>query len=590
MIKKSILCIALLIIGFENTYSQSEIQYRNVTDNRVTPAKKYRNCIITSIRRHIDDGKFNLAVKEQLGVIGNDYDGPQKIGTTPAEGPLNKNLWFPIDGYKRTMIGKHNQHFSMDLYDGDALDDDWNIRLITPMSNSYLQANKNKLENLSDRKYPINYINGEIDMKQVAKWDLMKYGLNSPKANIDYIGMYGPWVYDVGFRPGHGTFIEIHPMEQLWWVEKNLGFKTYHLYAFNDNSGRFKERSDFDTDNATLDITWQTNPMNHAFYVPFEIVKGRNEMEYTISCFSKNNLTGNYSDGTEHFLIYNNKKLLSVTEPTGDILKIDFINVGFDQAAINAGVRDTVIKGFIKIESSIGRSDGDYAGHFFLNMVEKEKSTGISHSQNLPTTGQWKVKATLTEIKCISADDSNGDEDLYGYIGVRAETDKENPALSNLLPDNSSTPLLWSRLDGECLNLRRGAKEVLNKSLVYTFSDKNAKIKLIANLEEDDTNVDNNKTQMDSPGIANGLIDQFDDPDDKLEKVFVENNLYDGNMNNEGVITMPVKINSLQLNQPIYRTMYFGSGGTKIEVKFKIELIEKREPVNQNMQLHQLLN
>ncbi len=291
--------------------AQTRLQFIKMTDKKHQPVEHYRRCNITSLGFHSNDGKYDLAVHEQLGVIGSDFMGSLKIGKAPAEGPLSvKDIWTPIDGYKRTFVGKHREIFCMDLNDGAASDDDWNITLETEMTNPLLVANRDKLERLPDRKYAINVINGEIDIKQINKNHLMKYSNYAPKKYIDYIGMYGPWVSDPGGRiwpvtklkGEHGTYIELHPLEQLWWTEKKGNSRIYHLNAANDNSGRFNKHSNFDKDHGVLENLWQTNPMTHTFHVPFSLSLKGQKVSYYLAATSKNNISGSYTDGLEHRL------------------------------------------------------------------------------------------------------------------------------------------------------------------------------------------------------------------------------------------------------------------------------------------------
>jgi hypothetical protein len=219
----------------------------------------------------------------------------------------------------------------MDLNNGAASDDDWNITLETPMSNPLLIANREKLNNLPDRVNPINIINGEIDIKQVNKNHLMKYSKYAPKKYIDYIGMYGPWVSDPGGRGAlgtaikgeHGTYIEIHPLEQLWWTEKKNNTRIYHLNAANDNSGRFNKHSNFDKNHGDLQNLWQTNPMTHTFYVPFSLSLKGQTVSYNLAATSENNTSGSYTDGLEHRLFYKTNHLFTIKEPPGEVVKID---------------------------------------------------------------------------------------------------------------------------------------------------------------------------------------------------------------------------------------------------------------------------
>ena len=558
--KKIIFGIQIIatLFAYSISFSQSIIQTRMVHDDRVTPAIEFRNCIITQLGFHQFDGNYERATKQQLGVIGNDFIAPMRIGLAPAEGVLYKNVWHPIDGYKRTFIGIHTTIFSMDLNDGDASDDDWNVALKTSNTNRLIRDNSVKL---TDAKliYPSNFIQGEIDIKQSNKPHLMEYSNNAPKVTIDHIGVYGPWVIDVGNSPRHDHYNEIHPLEQLWWTEKTGNGRVYHLNMANDNSGRYNKSSNFDTDDDEHH-PWQTNPMSHIYYIPFNIPLTGSQVDYSISLISKNNLTNKYKDGIEHYLVYKNKRLIHIKEPNEDILKIDFINTGIDPVAILRRANDTLIKGFIKIETSIGSARGDYAGNLFLKVTEKNPNLTERNTTIVVGERRGKIKVALQHIKCINADDGDPQEDVTGFIGVRAESTAFYPIQANQLADNAESPLLWSRLDGDAQKIKEGETITVNKSFTYSLPFKGSSLILIADLDEDDGNGDDNKTTL-------------DDEDDKLEKDFSSNSVDEGRMVN-GVVYKPIELNDLILNQPISRKMDFGSGGTKIEVSFEVELIE----------------
>lgn len=63
---------------------------------------------------------------------------------------------------------------------------------------------------------------------------LRKYTSNVPKQEIDFVGVFGPWVFD----KGHMANVEIHPTEQVGWVNRIGNNEMYHLYTFLDNSNR----------------------------------------------------------------------------------------------------------------------------------------------------------------------------------------------------------------------------------------------------------------------------------------------------------------------------------------------------------------
>jgi len=516
-----LLCLAAstFLLSFSTSVAQRTVIAHNTREGINT-------WIINILGFHNNDGKFDLAIN-QLGVIGNDYNGSMKIGSRLGERQiwgLTDVSWLRVDSNKRTFIGKHYVIFSMDL-NGSTGDDDWNVRLETSLSNPLITLNREKLDRY-DFLYGVNIICGEIDIHQIDKIHLMKYADNSPKIFLDHIGMYGPWVIDVGGHRWHDKFNEIHPMEQLWWTEKKATNRIYHLYMANDNSGRFKE--------------WHPNPMIHTFHIPFAIPLTGQTVNFDFSKISENNITSGFSDdGRDHRLIYNSRTILSLKEPPGsDILKIDFENIGIDREALSRNRNDSVLKGFIRIKTSIGNPSGDYAGNLFLRLEEK--------NPNLTTRGNKLFRVTLDTIECTGLDDGDDEEDLMGYIGVRAVSKSFYPNQANYLPGNSSTPLLWSRLDGQAQKIKKNQKIAIKKSFSYSLPP-GSSISLIADLDEDDGNGDNNITKL-------------DDDDDRLEKY-----------GSTKEYTFPT--DGILRGQSRRQTFMFGSGGSEFKFSIRIEAL-----------------
>jgi len=535
---KKTIYLTLMLIPF---FAKSQVKEHRVNGNKI---------------HQVADGRFELAAL-QLGVVGNNYFGEIKIGNCPAQRHIVLDTWKPVDGYKRTATSK--MLYSVYHKDeGDGLlsvwDKDMNLEMRGVLAN---RIGSTSLE-LNQQLYC------EINLLAAAKNILVKYSDKVPKYQIDRIAAFGPFVKD----GNHGDGLEIHPAEQIWWQEKRKNENIYHLYSFMDASDWFDDISDFDTDKCNDYQPWITNPMPFINAIPFETKLKKPVIEYTIEKIGSNCAIINNRIEKQHKLFFGSQLIATVQEPTGsDILEISFDNVGLDPYRVLQG--DSVLQGFLIIKSKINNDlcPGD-GGDVLLKMTKKNRVNTEPVKVMPPALEEYKVKVTLEKMLCISEDDGNeNNEEIYGYIGVKANS-SDDPYV-NILPNEKDSPLLWSKLDENHLVLTEGVPKQINSSSTYSLK-KVDKITLVADLDENDSQADNNITTRDTEGLTEAF------KDDVLEEENELNNA-DGGKMELGVVFKPISVKDLILNQPITRKMYFGSGGTKIEVSFKVELIEKTD-------------
>ncbi|MBK9565873.1 MAG: hypothetical protein IPO37_12035 [Saprospiraceae bacterium] len=82
----NLITIPFLVGTALTALSQTKLQFIPMADKQFKTPILYRKCNIVTLGFHNLDGKYDLAVDEQLGVIGSDFIGSLKIGKAPAEG------------------------------------------------------------------------------------------------------------------------------------------------------------------------------------------------------------------------------------------------------------------------------------------------------------------------------------------------------------------------------------------------------------------------------------------------------------------------------------------------------------------------
>jgi hypothetical protein len=543
---KKILSTVLVIVLSFQIKAQSVIRKIETRDHAKN--QTYKSFIIVQLKKRLDDGKYEKALNDQLGVIGNDYFGEQEIGMA-IEQERRLNTRYPIDGYKRTIKGKVVGNYFRFYENPDDYDDDYHVEIEADFNDPLLIKNRARLNAETNAKTPQNLILGEIDLHQSHKQNFLTYRDDMPAKSIDYACLYGPWIADrgnYGFQSGHGTYFEIHPSEQIWWTEKRKTEIVYSLLSANDNSGHFNEADDdYDEENGDRPLkngAWVPKILNSVFAIPFSVQLHQGTKQFNLLQLSNRNAHKS-TDVKTQFLKYNGKTIISVINfsPQDDLIDIDFDNVGFEtiltHTSDNKNKIDTVIKGFLLIKNKVGQATekNDIAGHLLTLVTE----TGYLKDK-LKNEDLIKFKIKLENITCKKVDDSDDKEDIYGFIGARVLDASDKPALANVKPINSNTPLLWGRNDGNCINLKAGQVFPINKEFIYE-ANVSAIVTLIADLNEDDENDDN-------PTMTDG-------EDDLMGKTKEEN----------------ILIGNFTKGQKERKKFLFSSGGTIIEVNMLIE-------------------
>lgn len=559
---------------------------------------KAQTTTLTNLGPFKDNALYERALNNQLGVIGNDFYGDIQIGFAPAEGLAKAfanatwyNSHFPIDGYKRTICGTLHQYY---IRSRDSNDDDDVHFIVRPnLPNSAylldLHNNKIKIDNLT-KVSKVNFL--QTEYAQMSNYDLQSIetieGYNDiiksvnlkvqgllhtphflreakykilgeidlpyhnylsrfsgylPKEELNCSCIYGPWVNDRldAFGGSYHDYLEIHPTEQAWWTYKKKNSEViYHLAAFGDNSGVYNDRSHYDTDGGNLSFfgTWHQCPQVETFAIPFEMRKNTP----TLNVLLENKLVNggaikSLDEASVKTLRYNQRDIIKVTNQS-------WLSVSFEKTGIYKIIgKDTIIRGFIVLKASLS-GNSECSGTFITKATFKRK-----YPRDLlvkPT----EVKVTLKSIQCLGVDDGNEEEEIIGYSGATAFSGSSVIANMNITSLNSDNFLLFKRLDGDYLSMKKNQIRLLGNSLTFALSN-NDYISIISNLDEDDDNDDNNQNDL-------------DEDDDRLNSITT----YGGAVK---ITTWKVK-DLITRKKDLLFSHEFRSGGTIIKLNFEVKV------------------
>jgi hypothetical protein len=312
-----------------------------------------------------------------MGVIGNDFRGREEIGSAAFQResnntfiPDNLNFWYPqkqpgdlgtIVYFKRTLVGKIERAHVAEI-SGTFQDHDVNID-ITP---------NEKYRHLIDDAHPREYtdlmslqwnLSGHTsgqpdcdDNESIAEFNFIEAEIQ-PNGDIhqvtgqrlvdlilarshDDIGVYGPWIFD----KGHCCHPEIHPAEQIWWIEDIGTEKQYACCVFCDASKRFWWRDQMD--DGTKLKPWGAPPIKGLFAIAFEAKLGRPAVKFEVFTLENHNVSTIPGSDQVYNLIYQNNKLVTFI-PHCEAFKVSYERVHF--------VDEYTVRGFLVIETSVGK-------------------------------------------------------------------------------------------------------------------------------------------------------------------------------------------------------------------------------------------
>ena len=345
--------------------------------------------IINSLGIQTPEGRglWERAMTDQLNVIGNDFHGPEEIGSAAFERESHNtfipdffNFWYPqkqpndhrsLVYFKRTLAGTVREARQVNI-EGTYQDYDVNIDIVPDPKYMYLirDGHPREYTDLMSRQWTLSaHQSGKPDCDDaVAAFERVECEIAEdywPQGDHTFgrafladlalvrtgkkMCVYGPWIYDAG----HCCQPEIHPAEELWWSEPQGNSRKFNLNVMGDASRRFLWRKNMD--DGTKLKPWGEPPIKGLFAIAFEynLNNGADAaIGYTNKKFEVANLH-HYNvieypgaDQTYH-LVYNGKNIVSFI-PHNNAFKVSFEHVGIAPDAPDK------IRGFLVIETSVG--------------------------------------------------------------------------------------------------------------------------------------------------------------------------------------------------------------------------------------------
>ncbi|MEO5946033.1 MAG: hypothetical protein ABIP79_04400 [Chitinophagaceae bacterium] len=340
--------------------------------------------------------------QKQMGVIGNDFRGPEYIGTACFQRasnnfaiPDNINFWYPQNDSrdhrgisKKTLSGTVVRAGQVNIQ-GTFADFDVNIdikplpdymylltkakpRHYTTIMSMQYQASKISVGNILTKPiWTWESSSGQPDCddeKSIDKFTFLEAEIAEdywPKGNNKFgrarltdmalirtgkqICVYGPWIYD----EGHCRHPEIHPAEELWWQDTINNKKQYNLNVVCDASRRFFWRKQMD--DGTKLKPWAEPPVKGMFAIAFEYVLPKTEtvINFPVKQFEADyiqhyNLTEYPNANQTYSLVYQGKTIVTF-KPNNSSFKVSFEQVGL--APDDSGK----IRGFLVLETQVGK-------------------------------------------------------------------------------------------------------------------------------------------------------------------------------------------------------------------------------------------
>ena len=173
---------------------------------------------------------------------------------------------------------------------------------------------------------------------------------------------------------------KIHPSDLIWWNSAS----SFHLLAFQDDSGRFDEEDDFtfiDSSGPSIDwLPWNPEERKVHYEIAFEVDPSTETIWYNIHPEMVHNLVKDptskskleeSSDDHIHSISFNGREIIKISE---EPIWKDHIKVGITTApeSVTAGS----VKGFITLDFTL--EDPDRSGYASIIVNQNKQLDGIN--------------------------------------------------------------------------------------------------------------------------------------------------------------------------------------------------------------------
>lgn len=378
-------------------------------------------------------GEWDRVVNLTQRVRGQDPAG-YYIEEFPAEKygfPLYNNNWYPLSGYKETLCGTLH-HFN--VFDGGGDEMDWNNFMIPAPDFQSLITDALPYkggsgafcfdDNWHDCAGTDDCLEAELTPDETF-WNNPWFPKSTGESVLEgrEICTYGPWIRECV----HGNRPEIHTSEQYWWKEKWGDDDLYWLLALHDDSDRFDDEGDFDTDGDQSDQwrPWAAAPITAQFQIAFEVNPAGPVLRFEIGeAFAQHIVTKEDADsmldadnGVQHAISYNGDIVLRANEnqPNDTDIGVTFTEV--------CRLPNDNLRGYVTLTTEVGVNTDGKEGYHVLFVTGGADE--VRPPVRFPELTTKAVVLTSAEPDSMKPVDIDGRLQLVGDLKVKIRGDKD---------------------------------------------------------------------------------------------------------------------------------------------------------------------
>ena len=338
------------------------------------------------------------------------------------------NNWIPLSSQKQTLCGELH-HFN--VYDGGGAEMDWNNFVIPNPDFDHLITNALPYKGgdgiwcVDDDWHTCegnNYcMEAEITPDQSFyenPWFPKSVGASILEGRD--VCFYGPWIRECV----HGHRPEIHPSEMIWWKEN----KQYVMMVVQDDSNRFDERGDFDTDGLVPSNwkPWAKPPMTAQFKIAFQAsplqfglplkMSINDDFKRFVVTSEDSQASADADNGTSHTLVVNGRSIITVEEKQANDRDI---GVKFVDLCVRS---NGTIQGYVQLTTMVGGEDigGDEGYHVIYATEPAPNIPDVVLANFAGTLAKPRIKQgwDLNAVRAVPVD---GGQTLVGTLNLNSD-------------------------------------------------------------------------------------------------------------------------------------------------------------------------